>query len=150
MSRAIHRLTPLRIKSTKPGMWADGGGLYLQCTTGPNDTVRKSWLFRFERNGRERQMGLGSLTTVPVQEAREKAAECRRLLQSGVDRMTNDELRQLLQEMYNQLWVANHEFVEINRWKGSIRACPRSREIYSRRWFASGAGQPLFAHRKSV
>jgi hypothetical protein len=37
--------------------------------------------------------------------------------------MSNDELRQLLQEMYSQLWVANHEFVEINRWQGSIRAC---------------------------
>jgi integrase len=80
-------------------MWADGGGLYLQCTIGPNDTVRKSWLFRFERNGRERQMGLGSLTTVPVQEAREKAAECRRLLQSGIDPIEQRKLKEAEQQV---------------------------------------------------
>jgi hypothetical protein len=93
MNRAIHRLTPLKIRNAKPGMWCDGGGLYLQCTLGPNDTVRKSWLFRFAGNGRERQMGLGSLSVIPVQEAREKAAECRRLLQSGVDPIEQQKIK---------------------------------------------------------
>jgi hypothetical protein len=33
----------------------------------------KSWLFRFERKGHERQMGLGSLQTIGLGEAREEA-----------------------------------------------------------------------------
>lgn len=66
-------------------MWPDGGGLYLQCTNGADGGVRRSWLYRFSKNGRERQMGLGSTETVGLAEAREKAAECRKLRQAGID-----------------------------------------------------------------
>jgi integrase len=66
-------------------MHADGGGLYLQCTRGTDGSVRRSWLFRFAANGRERQMGLGSLDEVSLSEARLKAADCRKLRQAGVD-----------------------------------------------------------------
>src|SRR5207253_10202457 len=40
---------------------------------------------RFKANGRTRDMGLGSLATVSLAEARELAAECRRLRLSGMD-----------------------------------------------------------------
>jgi integrase len=66
-------------------MWCDGGGLYLQCTKNTDRAVRRSWLFRFAANGRERQMGLGSAESVTLAEAREKASECRRLRQAGID-----------------------------------------------------------------
>jgi hypothetical protein len=76
----------LQIKNAaKPGMLADGNGLYLQTSLGPNNSIRKSWIFRFERDGKERQMGLGSLSHVPIQEARKKAHECRQSLQNGID-----------------------------------------------------------------
>src|SRR5215469_11949979 len=61
MARSIHRLSPAAVKHAKPGMYCDGGGLYLQAVPGAGGIVRKSWLFRFAENGRERQMGLGSL-----------------------------------------------------------------------------------------
>jgi integrase len=57
----------------------------MQAVTGASGAIRKSWLFRFAENGRERQMGLGSLDTVGLAQAREKAAECRRLRQEGID-----------------------------------------------------------------
>jgi integrase len=61
-------------------MHADGGGLYLQVVgTG------KSWLFRFAMSGHERQMGLGSLATVSLADARAAAADCRKLVKDGVD-----------------------------------------------------------------
>src|SRR5437016_26647 len=52
-----------------PGRYGDGGGLYLQ--VGPSGT--KSWLFRYEQAGRDRYMGLGSINTFNLAEARERA-----------------------------------------------------------------------------
>jgi Arm DNA-binding domain len=39
------------------GMYADGGGLYLQVS----NSGSKSWVFRFRFQGRRRDMGLGAL-----------------------------------------------------------------------------------------
>ncbi len=69
-------------------MHCDGGGLYLQVTaSGDESTLRKSWLFRYRSRGqaRERQMGLGSLDNVTFAEAREKAAQARKLVADGMD-----------------------------------------------------------------
>jgi integrase len=86
MARTINRLSPTFIKTAKPGMHADGGGLWLQCSVGKDDRVRRSWIFRYAGAGRrERKMGLGSINTVGLGLAREKAAECRRLRLQGVD-----------------------------------------------------------------
>jgi hypothetical protein len=43
----------------------------------------RSWVFRFSLFGRAREMGLGSLDTVSLAEAREAALECRKLLREG-------------------------------------------------------------------
>jgi hypothetical protein len=45
------------------------------------------------------KLGLGSLSTVPVREAREKAAECRRILHSGVDPIEQRKLKQAEQQL---------------------------------------------------
>lgn len=82
MARGLARLTALAAAKAKaPGAYADGGGLYLQIT--PSGV--RSWLFRFMLNGRAREMGLGPLHSVTLAEARQKAAECRRLRTEGVD-----------------------------------------------------------------
>jgi integrase len=65
-------------------MYADGGGLYLQVTEAKGK-VRKSWIFRYTMNGRAREMGLGSLDTWSLAEARDRAKECRQLKDRGVD-----------------------------------------------------------------
>jgi integrase len=69
----------------KPGVHADGLGLYLQCTPGSNGQINKSWFYRFARNGRERRMGLGALHDVSLAEARKLADSARRLHRQGVD-----------------------------------------------------------------
>jgi integrase len=82
MARTINRLSPRTITAiTKVGMHADGGGLYLQVSQ--FDT--KSWIFRFKLKGRERQMGLGSLNTISLAEARLEAGECRKMLREHID-----------------------------------------------------------------
>jgi integrase len=85
MARTVQRLSPAKVRNAKAGMWCDGGGLYLQCTTGADGKLRKSWIFRYRMRGRERQMGWGPLNAVSLLEAREKATECRRLLLTGAD-----------------------------------------------------------------
>lgn len=74
-------LTALEIKNVKPGMHADGGGLYLH--VGKNGNA--SWIFRFQLKKRRREMGLGALSALPPVEARAKAAELKALVGRGVD-----------------------------------------------------------------
>jgi Arm DNA-binding domain len=47
--------------------------------------LNKSWLFRYSIGGRERQMGLGSLTEDKLAAARERATECRLHWLAGID-----------------------------------------------------------------
>jgi len=98
----IGKLKALNVARTKtPGMYGDGGGLWLQVT----NAGAKSWILRYwvaQRDpttgtvvrdkqtnkmlGRTREMGLGSCTIVSLEEARDQAREYRRLLRSeGID-----------------------------------------------------------------
>ena len=82
MARQLQKLSFKAVeKSSKPGYYADGGGLYLQIS--PSGS--KSWLFRYMLNRKRREMGLGSLFAVALAQAREKAADCRGLLANRVD-----------------------------------------------------------------
>jgi integrase len=88
----------IRIKNK---LYPDGGGLYLEVSGEPDGkggiSIRRSWIFRYavpgqkvtSRTGkvrqRERGMGLGSLITVNLEEARSKARKCRQLLLDGID-----------------------------------------------------------------
>jgi integrase len=95
MANRVNRLTAAFIKKAGPGMYADGGGLWLKIGEGG-----ASWVLRFavvesaeERRQRkaagkrqgERQMGLGSLATVDLSTARKLAAEKRLIRASGTD-----------------------------------------------------------------
>jgi integrase len=64
---------------------ADGGGLYLQVSLGRDGNVRKSWVFRHQRGKRTRDMGLGSLDTFGLGEARDMARACRQMVAKGQD-----------------------------------------------------------------
>ena len=82
MPKKVNRLSALKVVGAKQaGFYADGDGLYLQVTDGGS----RSWVFRFKTGGRSRDMGLGSLNTVGLAEAREMAAECRRQRLQGID-----------------------------------------------------------------
>jgi integrase len=76
------RLTAKRVDHLhKPGRHPDGDGLYLQVT----QSGVKSWVLRYERAGRERMLGLGTLRDFSLKEARERARRARQLLADGVD-----------------------------------------------------------------
>ena len=68
-------------QTKKPGMYADGGGLYLRVAK----EGTKHWVYRFMLNGRPRWMGLGPVALFSLQEARGKALDARRLRYEGVD-----------------------------------------------------------------
>jgi integrase len=81
--RTWYRLSAAFVANANtPGKrYADGGGLWL--------VVRKSgtrdWKFRYQRHGIARGMGLGSLRSTSLAEARERADAARRKLAAGVD-----------------------------------------------------------------
>lgn len=66
---------------TAPGRYGDGKNLYLQVSP----TGTKAWLFRFQHGGRNRGMGLGSVDTFTLDEAREMARLARQQLHAGID-----------------------------------------------------------------
>lgn len=57
------KLTAKRVAAvSSPGRYGDGDGLYLRVADGGS----KQWLFRYIRDKRERQMGLGPVGEPPV------------------------------------------------------------------------------------
>ena len=102
MGREQARLNDRRVRTAKPNgiittgknkgkprnaaLLADGGGLYAQLSTAKDGTVRRSWIFRYQRRGgRPRDMGLGSIIDVGLAEAREIARRYRLLVKEGKD-----------------------------------------------------------------
>lgn len=83
MPRTLNRLSAVHLKQTKPGMYADGAGLYLR-VRGP--TIR-SWVFvwHVRGTGKRREMGLGAPPSVGLKQARERAQEVRDILAEGGD-----------------------------------------------------------------
>lgn len=78
----INKLAATKVKRvSKPGRYGDGAGLWLQVAKAGT----KSWIFQFKRNGRARQLGLGSVRTVSLADARQKAKKARDDLDAGID-----------------------------------------------------------------
>ncbi len=65
----------------KPGLYGDGGGLYLQVSS----RRTKSWVYRFMIDGRARKMGLGEIGLISLAKARVKAAAAHSLVVDGID-----------------------------------------------------------------
>ena len=110
------------------GRYSDGHGLYLQVPQAgqkkPRET-RASWLFRYERDGREHWMGLGPLHTYSLDEARERARKARQQIKDGIDplatrsaeraRQALDAAKALTFEQAAQQYFDGHE----RRWKNA-------------------------------
>jgi integrase len=80
------KLTPGRFAKVRKidGVHGDGGNLWLQVTSGG---AGQSWVFRWtdRTTKRDRNMGLGSVADIDIEEARELARANRRLLKDGKD-----------------------------------------------------------------
>jgi integrase len=82
VARTLNRLSAFKVeKAKRPGMYADGGGLYLRVAEGGS----KQWIFRYVANGRLRDMGMGPCHTLTLAEARERATAQRKLRLGGID-----------------------------------------------------------------
>ncbi|MGD9829979.1 MAG: tyrosine-type recombinase/integrase [Hyphomicrobiaceae bacterium] len=74
-------LTARQVETAKPGRYTDGRGLMLLVKT----SGARSWVLRYQINGRRRDLGLGSWPETTLAMAREQAGEARKLLASGRD-----------------------------------------------------------------
>jgi integrase len=78
----MSKLTVKKVQSlTKPGKYGDGRNLWL--IIGP--TGRKRWEFRYTIGGRSREMGLGPLEFMTLDEARDRAFELRKVVKRALD-----------------------------------------------------------------
>jgi integrase len=75
------KLTARKVETAKPGKYSDGGNLYLIVS----DTGSRKWVLRFTWRSRAKEMGLGSAASVPLADAREKAASARRKIAEGLN-----------------------------------------------------------------
>jgi integrase len=73
------KLTARKVETAKPGKYSDGGNLYLIVS----DTGSRKWVLRFTWRSRAKEMGLGSAASVPLADAREKAACARGMIARG-------------------------------------------------------------------
>jgi integrase len=80
---ASERLTALAVErlARKSGMHCDGRGLYLRVSSGSS----RSWAFRYMRDRKAHEVGLGPYPEISLAEARNRAGEARRLLAFGKD-----------------------------------------------------------------
>ena len=80
----FERLNVYKLQTvTRPGKYYVGGGLYLYV----RGKMCRSWVFRYQYDKTTHYIGLGSLQTVCVDEAREKASTIRMLLAQGMNPM---------------------------------------------------------------
>lgn len=94
--RKAEKLTPIGVKQeSRPGYHGDGNGLWLQVSA----SGTKSWVFRFTLHGKAREMGLGALHAFSLKEARERAAQCRKLLADGKDPLADRQARQQAEKL---------------------------------------------------
>lgn len=81
MAKLSNRLSARTVSTAKPGMHADGDGLYLIVTA----AGARRWTFIFFWHGKRTEMGLGPLADVSLAEARAATATARRLIRDGVN-----------------------------------------------------------------
>jgi hypothetical protein len=85
-----NQLSAKKVEHIKePGYYLDGDGLYLQVkeyTTKACETrISKSWVYRWKRAGRLREMGLGPLRRYSLAEARTRVKAKRYQVDEGLD-----------------------------------------------------------------
>jgi len=118
-----------------PGRYRDDFGLYLQ-VTGPRNA---SWLFRFQRHGKEHWLGLGAVHVFGLAEARQRAKQARQQLADNIDPLQAKraakaaaklaEVRKLTFEQAAKLYFKQHE----PKWRSATHARQwlRSLEVFA-------------------
>ncbi|WP_027897493.1 tyrosine-type recombinase/integrase [Zestomonas thermotolerans] len=99
-------------KAGTPGKTNDGDGLYFQVSKAGGT----SWIFRYKLDGKGREMGLGPFPEVSLSQARQLAADQRKLLASGVDPLAaRDAAREAKREAERQAAARRTTFEDLAR-----------------------------------
>lgn len=82
MARIQNKLSARAVATiAKHGRHSDGNGLYLVV----DRSGARRWIFMFRWGGKLKELGLGGLTAVSLAEARDSAADARRLVKAGIN-----------------------------------------------------------------
>ena len=82
MARLLNRLSARHVETLKePGLYADGGNLYLRI----DKAGAKRWTFIYRWRGKRKEMGLGPVRTFRLADARQAAESARKQVAEGVD-----------------------------------------------------------------
>ena len=119
-----NELTALKIKKlTIPGRYADGNNLYLEV----DKSGARRWTLRVTILGRRRDMGLGGISTVSLEEARELAYQYRKIARSGGDPILERQKNRGLQTTLIYCAKKVHE-INLPTWKN---------EKFAKQWLSS-------------
>jgi hypothetical protein len=92
----------------KVAMLADGRGLYLRI--GPSGS--KSWIMRYQIDGRVHDMGLGPYPEISLAEARDRCLAQRRVKVDGVDPIAARKAERLAQRLTDAKAMTFRQFAE--------------------------------------
>jgi integrase len=112
------KLTARQVATLGEGVHGDGDGLYLQVAA----SGARSWILRYQRHGKRREMGLGSATLYGLADARQRAVQYRRLLAEGLDPIAH---RRAVQAASGRTWgQAVDDFIATHApgWKSEAQA----------------------------
>lgn len=79
MAKTTDIISPNTVKTLPTGFHADGGNLYLRV----KDTGARSWVFRYKKAGKAKELGLGSTTSRSLKQARVLASKMRSAIGEG-------------------------------------------------------------------
>lgn len=112
------KLTARQVMTLGEGVHGDGDCLYLQVSP----SGARSWILRYQRHGKRREMGLGPVSLYGLAEARQRATLYRRLLAEGKDPIAH---RRAAQAASGRTWgdaVADFIAAHEPGWKSGAQA----------------------------
>lgn len=120
------KLTAVAVRAAlaNPGTYQDGDGLFLKV----DKRGGASWLVRLQRDGKRRDIGLGSAKLLTLAEARDKAGEIRKAIKI--------EKRDVLAERKDEV-AAKVTFSEAAKLYHKENKAGWKSEVYARQWLAS-------------
>jgi integrase len=111
------KLTAALVRGLRtPGRYLDGAGLALHVVS----AGKRYWMHRWQRDGRERVMSLGSADVISLAEARKLHAEARALLARGLDPLTERERARAKARPVVTFAAATEAYIAAHKasWKG--------------------------------
>jgi integrase len=110
------KLTAAAARTRVPGKYRDGHGLMLHVVS----AEKRYWVFRYEREGKERAMSLGSADVIGLAEARELHIEARAQLAKGIDPLAERERAKAMRAKAVTFASAAERYVDAHHagWRG--------------------------------